>query len=90
MSGWDGVKERITRQDVSEYKREILEQTVLVATPEAASILGCSERTVLRLVRDGEVHAYGRHKGGKGLRLLASELREYVQSIKIDKDAWRV
>lgn len=83
------MMERITRKDVTAYKLEFLEQTVLVAPAEAASILACSERTVHRLVRDGEVHAYGRSKGSRGLRLLASELREYVRSIKIEKDAWR-
>ena len=52
-------------------------------------ILSCSEKTVHRLVREGEVHAYGRNKGSRGLRILASELRDYVDSIKIDKDKWR-
>ncbi len=83
------MRERITKQDVMTFKREILEQTVLVAPGEAAMILACSERTVHRLVREGEVHAYGRSKGSRGLRLLASELRDYVHSIKIDKDDWR-
>ena len=83
------TQERISRQDVLAYKREILEQTVLVAPAEAALILACSERTIHRLVRDGEVHAYGRSKGSRGLRLLASELRSYVASIKIASDAWR-
>lgn len=81
--------ERITRQDVRDYKREILEQTVLVAAAEAAMILSCSERTVFRLAREGEFHAYGRSKGSRGLRFLARELREYVDSIKIDKETWR-
>lgn len=83
------MSERVTRQDVTAYKLEFLAATVLVAPAEAASILACSERTVHRLVRDGEVHAYGRSKGSRGLRLLASELREYVKSIKIEKDTWR-
>lgn len=83
------TKERITKQDVMQYKQEILEQTVLVAAPEAAMMLSCSERTVHRLVRDGEIHAYNRNRCAKGLRLLASELREYVRSIKIEKDFWR-
>ena len=83
------MNERITRSDVATYKREILEQTVLVAPSEAAMILSCSERTVHRLVREGEVHGYGRNIGGRGLRLLASELREYVRSIKIDRELWR-
>jgi excisionase family DNA binding protein len=84
------MSERITRADVVQYKRELLDQTILVAPAEAAQILACSERTVHRLVRDGEVHAYGRSKGSRGLRLLASELREYVRSIKINKEEWSV
>ena len=83
------MTERITRSDVIAYKREILEQTVLVAPREAAQMLSCSERTVYRLVREGEIHAYCRTRGSRGLRILASELREYVASIKIDKERWR-
>lgn len=82
------MQERISRQDITLYKREILDQTVLVAAPEAASILSCSERTIFRMVREGDIHAYG-HRGMKGVRFLASELRDYVRSIRIDKDAWR-
>ena len=44
---------------------------------------------VYRLVREGEIHAYCRTRGSRGLRILASELREYVASIKIDKERWR-
>ena len=83
------MNERITRSDITTYKREILEQTVLVAPREAAKMLSCSERTVHRLVREGAVHGYGRNVGSKGLRLLASELREYVRSIRIELDALR-
>jgi excisionase family DNA binding protein len=83
------MNERITRHDVLAYKQAFLDQTVLVAPAEAAQILACSERTVHRMVREGEVHAYGRAKGSRGLRLLASELRDYVSSIKIDKEVWR-
>lgn len=84
----DHPKERITRRDVLDYKREILDQTVLVAAPEAASMLACSERTIQRLVREGEIHAYGQ-RGVKGLRFLASELRDYVRGLKIEADRWR-
>ena len=35
------MTERITQSDVVAYKREIMDQTVLVAAPEAASILSC-------------------------------------------------
>lgn len=79
--------ERITRQDLLDYKREILDQTVLVAAPEAASMLACSERTIHRLVREGRVHAYG-SPGVKGLRFLASELRDYVRGLRIDREKW--
>lgn len=79
--------ERITAQDVAEYKREILDQTVLVAAPEAARILSCSERTVRRLVQEGRIHAYNHPR--RNLRLLASELRDYVHSLKIDREKWR-
>lgn len=82
------TRERITRQDITAYKLEIMDQTVLVAAPEAASILSCSERTIFRMVREGDIHAYGQ-RGMKGIRFLASELREYVASIKIDRDDWR-
>lgn len=83
------TKERITKQDVMQYKQEILEQTVLVAPAEAAQILACSERTVHNMVREGELHAYRRTASSRGIRLLASELREYVRSIKVEKDFWR-
>lgn len=82
-------QERITRQDVENYKREILEASVLVAPAEAARILACSERTVHSLVRDGELHGYARKRGERGMRLLASELRDYVRSIRIEKESWR-
>jgi len=81
--------EKITHRDVAEYKREVLENSVLVAPPVVADILSCSERTVHRLVQDGDLHAYNRNVSGRGLRILARELQEYVQSIKIDKDFWR-
>lgn len=82
------LRERITRQDILDYKREILDQAVLVAAPEAASMLACSERTIQRLARGGHIHAYGK-PGVKGLRFLASELRDYVRGLKIDREKWR-
>lgn len=83
------INERITGRDVDDYKREILEQTVLVEPKVAAKMLSCSERTVFNLASEGEFHGYNRNRGGKGMRFLASELRDYVNSIKIDKDWWR-
>jgi len=82
------MNERITPRDVAAYKREVLEQSVLVTPSVAGDILSCSERTVHNLVRDGDLHGYARNKGRRGLRILAKELQEYVGSIKIDRERW--
>ena len=79
-------REQITDRDVAEYKRELLENTVLVATKTAAEILACSERTVHRMISDGDLHRYSRVPGSRGVRVLARELREYVDSIKVDHE----
>ncbi len=84
------MKQRITQHDIDKYKRDILEQSVLVCAREAASILACSERSVHRLVQEGALAAYGKNSGSKGRRFLASELRDYVRSLKIDLDELRV
>jgi len=84
-----GVQERITRGDVENYKRSVLESSLLVAPPEAARILACSERKVYDLVRGGRLHGYSQIRGTRGLRILASELQDYVQSIRIAADDWR-
>jgi hypothetical protein len=80
---------RITRLEVELYKREILEQSVLVSPQEARMILACSETKVYRLVQTGRLKGYSENRKSKGLRLLASELRDYVRSIKVDSDEWR-
>lgn len=80
---------RITRLEVGIYKREILEQTVLVSVREVAMILGCSVSNVYRLVQTGRLNGYSKNRKSKGLYLLLSELRDYVRSIKVDADEWR-
>ena len=85
------VKERITRQEIDSFKREILEQTVVVTIQDAARILACSTSTVRSLVREGHISQHNRHGHGRpcsGTRILAAELREYVRSIKVEKDHW--
>ena len=85
------IKERITRQDIDAYKREILEQTVVVTMQAAAQMLACSTSTVRSLVREGRIGQYTRHDHGRpcaGTRILASELREYVRSIRVTGDRW--
>ncbi len=79
----NGVQVRITEQDIAAYKREVMDKTVLVTAHGAASMLAVSERTVRRLAEEGELTEYRREEGVKGLRFLASELREYVGSLKV-------
>lgn len=77
--------ERITRRDIDAYKREILEQTVLVRLDETAEILAVSVSTVIRRAEEGVLIPYndGQNKGNnKGLRFLASDLRDYVRQMK--------
>ncbi|NOQ52144.1 MAG: helix-turn-helix domain-containing protein [Desulfuromonadaceae bacterium] len=78
------MKERITRPEISAYKREKLDQTVLVRLDEAAAILAVSTRTLQRRVDEGRITAYNDNKTKKGIRFLASELSEYVKKMKID------
>ena len=85
------IKERITRQEIETYKREILEQTVVVTIQDAAKMLSCSPGTVRGLIRDGFITQHNRHGAGRscnGTRILAAELRDYVRSIKIDREKW--
>ena len=82
-------REKITRLEVEVYKREVLERSMLMSPQEASRILSCSESTIYRLVKSGRLHGYAENRGTKGLRILAAALCEYVQSIKIDHDAWR-
>lgn len=75
--------ERITRGEIEMYKREVLEQSVLVTPKDAASVLACSTRTVYSLVQEGKISAHNGSRRSKGLRILAASLKEYVQSIKL-------
>jgi len=82
-------KQRITRADIDGFKREILEQSVLVRGPEAARVLACSTRKIYDLAREGKLTAYNERHGVKGVRFLAADLRDYVRQLKIDTDKWR-
>lgn len=82
-------RQRITAEDIEAYKREILEQSVLVTGADAARVLACSTSKVYGLARGGKLRAYNERPGVKGLRFLAAELRDYVRSIEIDRDKWR-
>lgn len=85
-----GIREKISRSDVEMYKQRVLEESVLVSPQEAARILDCGDRKVYDLVRSGRLSGYTENPKRKGLRLLASELRDYVKSMKVDRDEWRL
>jgi excisionase family DNA binding protein len=74
--------EMITRKEIREYKREILESSVLVRLDEAAEMLSVSRTTILRRVDEGRLSAYSDNSTSKGLRFLASELQSYVRQMR--------
>lgn len=76
------VQERITRRDIESYKREVLEQSVLVTLDDAAAILAVSTRTVRRRVEEGLLSTYSDTSDRENTRFLASELRDYVRRMR--------
>ena len=80
------VNERITRKEINDYKREILEQTVLVSLSETAIILAVSESTVSRRAAEGRLVPYTDNSTRKGIRFLASDLRQYVRDMREQAD----
>ncbi len=81
------MRERITRREIEAYKREILDQTVLVGKDEAAAMLAISPRTLERRVEEKKIEAYNDNTTNKNMRFLASDLRDYVRRMKIDTSA---
>lgn len=76
------IQERITRREIEGYKREILEQSVLVTLDDAAAILAVSPRTVRRRVEEGLLSTYSDTSDRENTRFLASELRDYVRRMR--------
>ena len=76
------ANERITKQDIAAYKREILESTVLVRLDEAATILGVHPRTVQRRADEGLITPYVDKNNRQSLRFLASDLQRYVREMR--------
>jgi len=76
------MEDRSTKVNARSFRQEILAEIELVTPAEAAQILNCSERDVMNLICEGKLHGYCRKRKTRGIRLLASELKEYVQSIK--------
>ncbi len=80
---------RVTRQDVHQVKFRLLRELLLLTVPEAADILGCSDRKVFDLIRDGHLIAAGDVPGRKGIRITGQSMKEYVESITIAPEFWR-
>lgn len=76
------VEIRLTRSDIDQYKREILETSVLIRLDEAATILAVHPRTVQRRVDEGKLVPYNDNNSQKGIRFLASELKRYVAEMR--------
>ena len=76
------VRERITRAEIEAYKREILDQTVLITLDDAAAVLAVSPRTLRRRVEEGLIPTYSDTPDRENTRFLASELREYVRQMR--------
>lgn len=76
------MTEQITMRDVEQYKREILEQSVLIDIATAAQILSVSIRTIRRRVDEGMIATYSDTKDRENTRFLASELRNYVKRMR--------
>lgn len=72
----------ITRNEIESYKREIMEQSVLVDIDTAAAMLSVSTRTIRRRVEEGLLATYSDTPDRENTRFLASELRNYVHRMR--------
>ncbi len=78
-------EERISRNEIDSYKRDILEHSVLIRVEEVAVMLAVKPCTVKRIIEEGKITAYDRTgRMTSGVRVLASELKEYVRSIRLE------
>jgi predicted DNA-binding transcriptional regulator AlpA len=79
------TKIRIPQQVIDAYFREVLDQSVLVTMRQASQILSVSESTLRRRVEERMLTPYVDPVGGSTpLRFLASELRDYVRTLRAD------
>lgn len=83
------VKTRVTVNEINRIKRQHIMKVLLYTPTEVALVLGCSERKVVDLVRDGKLLAAGDNPGCKGIRIPASSLDEYIDSITIEPEFWQ-
>ena len=78
---------KINQTDVNNYKKETLQGSVLVSVDVAANILAVHPSTVYRYIQEGRISSYnGSTSRSKGVRILANELKEYVRSIRVDRE----
>ena len=55
-------------------------ETVWLGTPEAAEMLGITQRTLYRLIDEGQVTAY---KMGRVLRIKASDIDVFIENSRV-------
>ncbi len=78
---------KITPTDVAQHKERFFKECTLVPVDVAADVLAVHPSTIYRYIQEGRIHSYnGSTSRSKGVRILANELKEYVKSIKIDRD----
>jgi excisionase family DNA binding protein len=65
------VKSRITVAEINHIKRQRIMKVMLYTPTEVAAVLGCSERKIFDLVRDGKLLAASENPGRRGIRISA-------------------
>ncbi|MCK5617215.1 helix-turn-helix domain-containing protein [Candidatus Pacearchaeota archaeon] len=83
------ARTRTSMQEIDGAKQQFIKNLFLFSVSEAASIMGCSDRKVFDLIRDGKLLAAGGRPGNKGIRITGSSLEEYIESITIDPEFWQ-
>ena len=78
------TKVAITRVEIDSFKREILESCTLLRLKDAAKVLAVHPTTVLRRIEEGKIAAYGDNRSRQHLRILASDLRDYVREMRLE------
>jgi excisionase family DNA binding protein len=74
---------RLSKAEVDAFKREMLEGSVLVTVETAANVLSVHPRTVYRMIEEARLTPYRRSRSDvKGTRILASELKTFVASMR--------
>lgn len=83
------ARTRSSKREINGTKQQFIKNLLLFSVSEAALIMGCSDRKVFDLIRDGKIMAAGGRPGNKGIRITGNSLEEYIESITIDPEFWQ-